>query len=259
MCVLCDDQVLELLTTPLDDLAPGELADAIRAARDAAEVSVADHAEAVVRGGVPLEPAAGLYDDAVVRRALDADVVTPGEADAWRTRLGMAAGQTDPRVQAFVSSCSEVVDEYRVVAAERRQVVERFLEAGPVEVRFAGFGPDGEPWFEYRGESCTAVTQEEALEIVERELRATLHTLEPDALFAYTALPDDARDAVVRAHDEPPEIANAVLAELVDLTALAEDRIRSHGYSPYFRGDPPREAIDVRFGDWIIVRLGRAL
>lgn len=256
MCVLCEDGTLELLTKPLDRLAPGELADAVRIAREAAEVSVADHAEAVVRGGVPIEPAVGIYTDAVIDRAVDDGVLTRADADAWRARLGMDAGRSDPRVQAFVSSCAEVVDEYRIVATERRQVVERFLEAAPEAVRFAGFGPDGEPWFEYRGESCTALTQVEALEIVQRELQAMLHTIDPDDLFAYTSLPDEARDAISRAHDEPPEVANAVLAQLVDLTALAADRIRSDGYAPFFRGVPPREAVDVRFGDWVIVRVG---
>ncbi|MFW6202604.1 MAG: hypothetical protein ACOC8B_08495, partial [Gemmatimonadota bacterium] len=68
MCVLCDDRVLELLTRPLDHFAAGELADAVRVAREAAEVSVVDHAEAVVRGGAPPEPAPALYAETVVRR-----------------------------------------------------------------------------------------------------------------------------------------------------------------------------------------------
>src|SRR5690606_11542565 len=112
MCILCDHGTLELLTTPLEQLAPGQLANAIRTAREAAGPGVLDHAEAVLRG----EPASGagseLYADVVVARALEAGVLKSSEAFGWGTRLGSSRGHADPRVQAFVSTCVEILDDY---------------------------------------------------------------------------------------------------------------------------------------------------
>ena len=50
MCILCDHGTLELLTTPLESLSHGRIAEAVRAAREAAGPGVLDHAEAVLRG-----------------------------------------------------------------------------------------------------------------------------------------------------------------------------------------------------------------
>ena len=48
---------------------------------------------------------------------------------------------------------------------------------------------------------------------------------------------------------KPAEVANSLLAGLVDLPALAEDRVRTEGYAPFFRGDPPRPVADDAAAD----------
>ena len=93
-------------------------------------------------------------------------------------------------MQAFVSSCAEILDDYRVMLSERRQVLDRFLEAHNAPVSFAYLGQDGELWLDYQGEPYSVLSEMEAIEIVERELGATLHGLDPETLLRYTTLPD---------------------------------------------------------------------
>jgi hypothetical protein len=254
MCILCDHEALELLTAPLAGFLPGRLSEAVRAARVAAGPGVLDHAEAVLRGDVPLTADGALYGDVVIARALEAGVLTSTEASAWAARLGTTEGLRDARVQAFVSSCAEILDDYLVLVEERRQVVERFVEAHADAVRFMWLGQDGELWFDFEGESYAALSEGEALEIAQRELGASLHSLDPDVLLQYTSLPDAGVDVIAGILARPAEVANSLLAGLIDLSALAEDRVRSGGYAPFFRGDPPRPVEDLRFGEWVIVR-----
>ena len=75
MCILCDHGTLEALTAPLESLSPGRVADAVRAAREAAGPGVLDHAEAVLRGDADPVVEAGLYDE-VVGRALESGVLS---------------------------------------------------------------------------------------------------------------------------------------------------------------------------------------
>ena len=255
MCILCDHGTLELLTTPLERFVAGQLGDAVRAAREAAGPGVLDHAEAVLRGDAQPELDPDFYGEVVVARALESGVVTSRDASQWDAWLATEIGQHDPRVQAFLSSCAEILDEYAVLLGERRQVVDRFVEARATAARFTWLGPDGELWFDFGGESYAALTEAEALEIVQREIGTSLHTQEPETLLRYSSLPESGLEILVGIQGKPPELANSLLAGLVDLPALAEDRVRAGGYAPYFRGDPPRPVEDLRFGEWVIIRI----
>ncbi|CAN5718354.1 hypothetical protein BH23GEM8_BH23GEM8_11730 [soil metagenome] len=254
MCILCDHGTLELLTTPLERLDPGQLGNAIRTARDAASPGVLDHAEAVLREETAPNAGVELYSEIVVARALEAGVLKSSDAFGWDTRLTTERGSLDPRVQAFVSSCAEILDDYRVLFAERRQVLERFLETAGDALVFVWLGQDGELWFEYRGELYAVLAQMEAMEIVERELTETLHTLGAQMLIRYTMLPDTGIEVLENILARPPEAANALLAGMIDLPGLADDRVRVTGYAPYFPGDGERTVEDLRFGEWVIIR-----
>lgn len=255
MCILCDHGTLELLTTPLEQLAPGQLANAIRTAREAAGPGVLDHAEAVLRGETASGAGSELYADVVVARALEAGVLKSSEAFGWGTRLGSSRGHADPRVQAFVSTCVEILDDYRILLEERRQVLDRFLEAHHAPVTFSYLGQDGEMWLDYQGEAYAVLTEGEAMEIVERELGATLHRLDAETLLRYTTLPDAGLELLQGILAKPEEVADSLLSGLIDLPALADDRVRAEGFAPYFASDAACTAEDLRFGDWIIIRL----
>lgn len=255
MCILCDHGTLELLTVPLEQLAPGRLAEAVRAAREAAGPGIMDHAEAVLRGEATSELGPEFYGEVVVGRAVDSGVLASPDASRWGAWLATEAGLTDPRVQAFLSSCTEILDEYATLHTERRQLIERFIEAAPGRVSFLSLGPDGELWFDYDQESYAALTMPEAREIVERELSARLHSMESSLLARYTGMGEGGLEVLAGIQEKPPELANSLLAGLIDLGALAEDQIRASGYAPFFVGEPPRPVEDLRFGDWVIIRV----
>lgn len=256
MCILCERSTLEILTTPLDRLPPGQVAAAIRTARDAAAAGVLDFAEAVLREEAVPAADADLYDEIVVTRARDEGVLSRSEASGWVARLRTDVAAQDPRVLAFVSSCAEIIDEYRLIFAERRQTLERFLEVRPGTVHFASIGQDGELWFEHRGELLAVLSEDEALDIVERELNLTLHSTPPEALLKYTTLPDTALEVLAGIQAKPAEVANTILAGLIDLGLLAEDRVRAEGYAPFFRAESDQGVEDLRFGEWVIIRAG---
>jgi len=254
MCILCDHGTLELLTAPLERLEPGQLGNAVRTARDAAAPGVLDHAEAVLRG--ESEPNAGveLYSEIVVARALEAGVLKSTDAFGWDARLSTERGSLDPRVQAFVSSCAEILDDYRVLLGERRQVLERFLETAGDSLSFVWLGQDGELWFDYQEELYAVLGQMEAMEIVERELSESLHTLGAQMLIRYTMLPDTGIEVLENILARPPDAANALLTGMIDLAGLADDRVRVMGYAPFFPSDGDRSVEDLRFGEWVIIR-----
>lgn len=258
MCILCDHETLELLTTPLEQLAPGQLANAIRTAREAAGPGVLDHAETVLRGEVAHGAAVELYADVIVARALEAGVLKSSDAYGWATRLSSERGQLDPRVQAFVSSCAEILDDYRVLLDERRQVLDRFLEAHNESVAFAYLGQDGELWLDYQGESFAVLTEGEAMEIVERELSGELYRLDPETLLRYTTLPDAGLELLEGILAKPEEVASSLLSGLIDLPALADDRVRAEGFAPFFRAEAVGPVEDLRFGEWIVIRMAAA-
>jgi hypothetical protein len=254
MCILCERSTLEILTAPLEHLPPGQVAAAIRTARDAAAAGVLDYAESVLREEIPPTVDAELYDEIVVSRARDEGVLSRSEASGWVARLRTDVAAQDPRVLAFVSSCAEIVDEYRLVFAERRQTLERFLEVRPGTVHFASIGQDGELWFENRGELLAVLAEDEALEIVERELNLTLHSTPPEALLKYTTLPDTALEVLTGIQAKSAEVANSILAGLIDLGAMADDRVRSEGFAPFFRAEGEHTVEDLRFGEWVVIR-----
>lgn len=254
MCILCERSTLEILTAPLDRLPPGQVAEAIRTARDAAAAGVLDFAETVLRDETAPPADAELYDEIVVARAQEEGVLSRSEASGWGARLRTDVAAQDPRVQAFVSSCVEIVDEYRMLFQERRQTLERFLELRPGTVQFASIGQDGELWFEHRAELIAVLAEAEALEIVERELNLTLNTATPESLLRYTTLPDTALEVLVGIQAKPADLANTILAGLIDLGALAEDRVRVEGYANFFRSESDHAVEDARFGEWVIIR-----
>lgn len=255
MCILCENETLELLTTSTEGFQPGQLAEAVRTARDAAAPGVMDHAEAVLRGEVPARVGAEIYAEVVVGRALEAGVLTSAAAVQWEEQLREDHGLHDPRVQAFVSSCAEIVDDYLLLLTERKQLVERFVEARGASVSFSWLGRDGELWFEYGGEMYAALSESEALEIVERELSSSLHTLEPETLLRYTTLPDTGLEVLAGILTRPAEAADALLAGMVDIHALADDRVRNVGFAPFFQGEQQRSVEDLRFGSWVVIRI----
>jgi len=254
MCILCDHGSLELLTAPLDSLPSGRVAEAVRAAREAAGPGVLDHAEAVLRGDAAPVVEPMLYDE-VVARALDSGILGMLQATEWARRLESGEALTDPRVQAFLASSTEILDEYSVLLRDRKQVVERFVEASNGAVTFLGLGPDGELWFDFEAEAYVALTAEEAMEIVQRELGTTLHTFDAETLMRYCSRPESARDLISGILLKPTDEANGSLEGLVDLSLLAEDRVRAVGYAPFFRGEPARPVEELRFGEWIILRV----
>ena len=134
-------------------------------------------------------------------------------------------------------------------------MLERFVEAQPERVRFHELGMDGELWFEFGDELYVVLSEEEALEIVQRELAETLFTLSPETLLEYTTLPDSGRELLAGIQGKTPEVANSLLGGLIDLPLLAQDRVRQEGYSAFFRGDSPEAVEDLRFGEWVIIRM----
>jgi hypothetical protein len=254
MCILCDHETLELLTTPLDRLRPGDLADAIRAARDAAAPGVLDHAESVLRGEAPSRINLEIFEEVVVDRAMEAGVLSSADAYAWGERLRRERTAPDPRALAFVAACAEIIDEYALMVTERRQVLERFVEAHGDSAAFAWLGRDGELWFDYRGELYCVLSESEALEIAEQELSTTLHSLGAEELLRYTTLPDTGLEVLEGIRAKPTDVANSLLAGLIDLAALADDRVRSMGFAPFFLAEQGRPVEDLRFGEWVILR-----
>lgn len=254
MCILCEHEALDRLTTPLSRFAPGELAEAIRTARDAAGPGIMDHAESVLRGEAQPRVGPDFFGEVVVARAREAGVLSAAASYEWDVALKRRVGSADPRVQAFLSACAEIVDEYVFLHAERRAVLERFVEARGDRVEFAWLGRDGELWYDWRGDLYLALTESEALEIVERELSGRLHELEPEILLRYTALPETGLEVLAGILAKPAEVADGLLSGIIDLPALADDRVRTEGFAPYLQVEEVGPLEDLRFGEWIIVR-----
>lgn len=258
MCVLCDVAVLRRLGAPFDSLAQQERADAIREARDAAAVISPELADAALRGNAPALDDPQLYDRHVLSTAQEEGVLTSSDAFRWRTALAGPNGLDDARVQAFLSSCAEYVASYLAGAADRRRILERYLEVHTHDVEFAGIGRDGEVWYENRGARYAVLTDEEAMEMAVMRITETLPSLTPEELLPYTRLPASALDVLEAIRTRPQDEAAEVLAGIVDVALMAEDRVSREGFGPLFVEEGEEAMEDSDFGDYVVLHLPAA-
>lgn len=258
MCVLCDKENLRLLVAPLESLAQQQLADAIAIARNAAWQLVLDTADLIAEAGGS-ETARGIeargYIEYVVERAERDGALRQAESLAWNAALRDGEIFKDPRVQAFLSSATEGLASYLLQIAAHQESLELFLEERNGRVRFAGVGIDGETIFDRGDERYVVMSDEEALRIAMDNLAIGLYKEDPRRLLGYTNLPEGAVDVLSAMQQGPPERANEILAGIVDLHALTEDRVREIGYAPFVAEGVTDEFSEQRFRDRIIVRL----
>ena len=255
MCVLCDVTVLRRLGASFDSLAPGERADSIREAREAAGVVAPELAEGVLRGEKLDAADPELYLRHVLDTAREEGVLSGSDSIRWRGELAGPRGPQDPRVQAFLSSCAEFVADYQAGAQERRKVLERYLEVRGTAVEFASIGRDGEIWFEHRGDRYTVMTDDEAMDIAVYRLTDGLPQMSAEELLPYTRLPASALDVLESIRGRPAEEAADVLAGIVDVALMAEDRVVRDGYAGFFAEGEGMLSEDTDFGEYVVVRL----
>ena len=251
MCVLCDPQALELLVLPLDRLAPVQRVRAIQTAREAASAAAAPLVEAALRGEDAFSGEADAYLEAVVERAREDGVLSRGDAFRWETECSSGRALLDPRVQAFLSGCAELVADYQARADDERVLLGRFMEARPDTVRFAALGRGWELWYQHDGHGYTVLHRDEKTRVAAVYLEGTLHGIDAAELLPYTDLPD-ARLALLReVQGRAPDEADDLLAGIVDVDALAADRVRRLGVARLLAGEGAEE---IPFGDHVVVR-----
>ncbi len=258
MCVLCDKDNLRLLAAPLAQLSHRELADAISIAREAAWQLVLDTADTFAEFEPETSPrsiGADGYGEYVIERALSDGVLTDADVARWNADLEDGTALEDPRVQAFLSSAAEGLSTYILQIAEHKKALELFLEERDGGVSFAGVGPNAEIIFQRGDERYVVLHDDEALRIAIDSLATRLCREDPHHLIEFTNLPVGAADVLASMQQEPPARANDILAGIVDLHALAEDRVRQVGYAPFIAEGITEEYAEQRFGDRIIVRL----
>jgi hypothetical protein len=256
MCVLCNAESLRLLVVPTAELAPLDLAESVRVAREAALQYVLDTVDDLREdptAELPLTVDTEAYVRFVIGRAEEDAVATPAEIRSWTSTLPLEYA-ADARVQAFLSSTVEWLATYRARIDEQRAVLSRYLEARPGTVVFAGVGPSSELYFRHEEYTYVALTDADALQIAMDRVSWGLHREEPQVLLQYTSLPDGALDILSDAQKRPEDEANQVLAGMVDVAALAEDTLRQHGHA-WLVADPQLGgATEQRFGDRVVVR-----
>ena len=260
MCVLCEKENLRLLVSPLASLSHRELADAIVIAREAAWQLVLDTADAITErdpDGDGLSPHVGPdgYLDYIVDRAERDDAVESEVASAWNAALVDESILRDPRVQAFLSSAAEGLANYILQIRDHQKALELFLEERNGAVVFAGIGLNGEILFDRAEERFVVLNDEEALRIAMDRMVAGLCKEDPRHLLTYTNLPPGAADVLAAMQQGPPDRANDILAGIVDLHGLTEDRVRQVGYAPFVAEGVTDEFSEQRFGDRVIIRL----
>lgn len=258
MCVLCEKENLRLLASPLAGLTQRQLADAVSVAREAAWQLVLDTADGMDEvDAAVLDEGAGPdgYIEYVVERAERDGVILPTDSVEWNDAVRTEAIYRDPRVQAFLSSAAEGLATYLLQIREHKQALELFLEDRSGTIRFAGVGPSGEVIFDRELERYVVLTDEEAIRIAMDRLASSLCKEDPRWLLGYTNLPIGAADVLAAMQQGPPDRANDILAGIVDLQALTEDRVRQIGYAPFVAEGVTEEFAEQRFGDRIIVRL----
>jgi hypothetical protein len=258
MCVLCDKENLRLLVAPVAELTNRQLADAISIAREAAWQLVLDTADAS-REVDPADPGPGLgpegYVEYVIDRAERDGALRDSEHRAWTAALRDESIFRDPRVQAFLSSAAEGLASYTLQIQEHKEALERFLEERGGAVVFAGVGTSGEVVFEKGTDRFVVMNDDEAMRIAMDRLATGLCKEDPRWLLEYTNLPTGAVDVLAAMQQGPSDRANDILAGIVDLQALTEDRVRQVGYGPFVAEGVTEEFSEQRFGDRIIVRL----
>jgi hypothetical protein len=258
MCVLCDKDNLKQLVLPLENLSPRQLADSISVAREAAWQLVLDTADAISEAehsGIPHHVGPEGYLDYVVERAERDGVISRGQVLQWSRSARDGEILSDPRVQAFLSSAAEGLATYILQIREHKTALELFLEERNGAVSFAGIGSSGEVNFDCADNRYVVMSDDEALRIAMDRLATNLCHEDPRWLLEYTNLPVGAADVLAAMQQGPPERANDILAGIVDLEALTEDRVRQIGYAPFVAEGVTEEFSEQRFGDRIIVRL----
>jgi len=258
MCVLCDRENLRILTLPLENLSARQLADSIALAREAAWQLVLDTADAISEGeqaGIPQNVGSDGYLDYVVDRAERDEILSHAEALRWAGSAHAGEILGDPRVQAFLSSAAEGLATYILQISDHKSALELFLEERNGGVAFAGVGVHGEIAFDREKERYVVMSDDEALRIAMDCLATSLCQEDPRWLLEYTNLPGGAADVLAAMQQGPAERANDILAGIVDLQALTEDRVRRIGYAPFVAEGVTEEFSEQRFGDRIIVRL----
>ena len=258
MCVLCEKGNLRLLTAPLGTLGHRQLAESIGLAREAAWQIVLDTADAIAESAEvdacqQLGPEG--YFDYVIDRAERDGVLQSPDLEGWHQALRDASIYSDPRVQAFLSSAAEGLADYILQMREHKEALELFLEERNGGVVFAGIGPSGEIVFDCGPARYVVLSEDEGLRIAMDRLADDLCQEDPRWLLEYTNLPVGAADVLAAMQQGPPDRANDILAGIVDLKALTEDRVREVGYAPFVAEGVTEEFSEQRFGDRVIVRL----
>lgn len=256
MCVLCDRENLRLLTVPLERLSHSQLADAISIAREAAWQLVLDTADALA-GSDGSTPGVGSdgYIDYIVDRAERDGILQGSDLHSWHGAARDSTIYRDPRVQSFLSSAAEGLARYILQIREHKEALELFLEERNGSVVFAGVGANGEIVFDHGTERYVVLSEDEGLRIAMDNLAMNLCEEDPRRLLEYTNLPVGAADVLAAMQQGPPDRANDILAGIVDLHALTEDRVRESGFGPFVALGVTEEFSEQRFGDRIIVRL----
>ena len=258
MCVLCDKENLRLLVAPITTLTHRQLADSIAVAREAAWQLVLDTADAIAEAeevGDTQQIGSEGYIDYVVDRAHRDDALQDGERISWYASSRDGSILRDPRVQGFLSSAAEGLATYILQIRDHKQALEQFLEERNGGVSFAGVGANGEIVFDRGLERYVVMSDDEAMRIAMDRLATNLCHEDPTWLLGYTNLPVGATDVVAAMQQGPADRANDILAGIVDLQALTEDRVKQIGYAPFVAEGVTEEFSEQRFGDRIIVRL----
>jgi hypothetical protein len=258
MCILCDNESLRLLASPLESLTNPELAESIRGAREAAMQLVLDTADAWADedSGEPhptVDP--DDYVSYVVDRAEHESVIPAADAKRWRMSGRRGTLLDDPRVQAFLSSAVEGLALYITQIRDKRTVLERFLEVSPGRVGFGGIGSYGEIFFDHGGDRVLVLTDDEAMQIATDQVTSELWREDPGLLLRYSSLPDEGISILTSAQQGPQERANDILAGIVDVPLLVEDTVRQSGYGQFVAAGLTDDFTEQRFGDLVVLRL----
>lgn len=251
MCVLCDPHALELLSMPLERLSPADRVRAIQLARDASTAAAAPVVEEVLRGDAAFAGEPEAYLEAVVERGLEDGVLSRGDTFRWEAEIASGRALRDPRVQAFLAGLAELAADYQARAEEERVLLARFLETRPAGLRFATLGRGWELWHEHGGFGYAVVHRDERVRVAAVYLQGTLHRMEPAELLPYTDLPDAGLALLRDVRGRAPDEADDLLAGIVDVDALAADRVRRHGLAHLMGGEGAEE---IPFGEHVVVR-----